>query len=91
MTSFKDTRLIGYCNDPFAPGRSMPFGYDCTETNWILTSPGPDGVYDMDPRSILRLTRMDSSSADTTAKLAHLTYNPTNGAVSRGDIWRMKQ
>jgi len=83
------------------PGQPDPDGrpYDRIRffgTNgWILVSPGPDGHYDLpgewnvyDPgvrQPSLRLL------AGTNKKGAALTYDPTNGTISNGDIWRIKQ
>jgi hypothetical protein len=53
---------------------------------WILWSPGPDGKYDVDWQKYY--------PNDTTATLKSLyskTYDPTNGTISGGDIWRIKQ
>jgi len=62
---------------------------------WILVSPGPDGEYDMagewdsyDPSLPLGNSRLIDG---TNKKGSALTYDPTNGTVSKGDIWRMKQ
>jgi len=62
----------------------MPYTYDCTDTGWIITSPGPDGIYSIVPGEILR-----GVPGTTETRLLHLTYDPTNGTVSPGDIWRM--
>lgn len=72
--------------DPYSPFRGMPFTYCCTATNWIMTSPGPDCVYDIMPQAML-----NADPATSMTRLLVLTYDPTNGIVSRGDIWRIKQ
>jgi type II secretory pathway pseudopilin PulG len=74
--------------DPFGDGEQI-FGYhragDQRNQGWILFSRGPDGDFDLgwdaydpsNPESILILNKM-------------YTYDPTNGTVSNGDIWRVK-
>jgi len=62
---------------------------------WILVSPGPDGDYDLagewdayNPAVSLEKSRLLSG---TNKKGSALTYDPTNGTVSDGDIWRIRQ
>jgi len=76
-------------------GKVLPPDYRATGIGWILVSPGPDGDYDLanewdvyDPtvsQPSLRLL------AGTNKKGSAFTYDPTNGTVSNGDIWRVKQ
>jgi hypothetical protein len=53
----------------------------------ILTR-GPDGDYDMDPAKMYNgsITQPSRDLLTSTA-----TYDPTNGTLSNGDIWRVKQ
>jgi len=86
-----------YPGDPFAPVGGMTYNYfDATAPasaggqaarGWIVWSPGPNGDYDLD------LSAYDPrlSIEENRARLAPFTYDPTNGAVSRGDIWRIKE
>ena len=72
-------------SDPFANYRGSSFGYYANDRGWIMWSCGPDSVYDIDPEK--------DYDADTTNPLPSLimkTYDPTNGSVSRGDVWRIK-
>jgi hypothetical protein len=72
--------------DAFAPN-SISFGYFSDSVGWILFSPGPDKDYDIDPvRDYDGSTTQPSLHLLTTA-----TYDPTNGARSDGDIWRVHQ
>jgi beta-lactamase regulating signal transducer with metallopeptidase domain len=49
---------------------------------WILWSPGPDGIYDID-------AALDyDPRVPISPSLFEKTYDPTNGAVSAGDVWR---
>ncbi|MFH0794243.1 MAG: hypothetical protein V2A74_09465 [bacterium] len=75
--------------DPFA-GPKQTFGYYSksvgNQLGWILFSPGPDGKFDLgweiyDP----------SVPQPSLELLTRYTYDPTNGMVSPGDIWRVKQ
>lgn len=79
--------------DPFAPEK-QPFAYfavpgDPKKPNelvaWILFSPGPDGRFD------LNYSAYDGKLAQPQPWLLHSAYDPTNGIVSGGDIWRIKQ
>jgi hypothetical protein len=49
---------------------------------WILWSPGPDGRYDIDA------ARDYDPRVPISPSLLEKTYDPTNGAVSAGDVWR---
>jgi hypothetical protein len=62
---------------------------------WILVSTGPDGDYDIgddlsvyDPRIGQLSNRL---LAGTNKRGSAYTWDPTNGTVSDGDIWRVKQ
>jgi prepilin-type N-terminal cleavage/methylation domain-containing protein len=72
-------------SDPFAESKGMPFAYyNDKDIGWILYSPGPDGVYDIDPK-----TDYDSSDYNPNDSLLYgKTYDTTNGTKSSGDIWR---
>jgi hypothetical protein len=74
--------------DPFARSEGTALGYyNAKEMGWILFSCGPDGDYDVDP-----LLDYDPAQSNPMVRLVVLhTYDPTNGAVSDGDIWRVKQ
>ena len=56
-------------------------------SGWILVSPGPDLDYDIAGH----WNAYDPSTRQPSPALLALTYDPTNGAVSDGDIWRVKQ
>jgi hypothetical protein len=74
--------------DPFSPVKGVTFAYWSTphtsttvtkSGNYILWSPGPDGVYDL---TIDRINQAD----DMGALLAEVTYDPTNGTECKGDL-----
>lgn len=67
------------------PGCSIGniFSYYEDGCAWILLSPGPDKVFELGPESYVDLFLSRGESA-----LASLTYDPTNGSISDGDILR---
>lgn len=71
--------------DPYAPIRGMAFAYHSNGMNWILVSAGPDEDYDFDPAADF------SNETTPTERLLQKTYDPTNGAKSGGDMWRLRQ
>ena len=70
--------------DVFA-GRQVPYGYYSTPKGWLLFSAGPDGDYDLDG------TQYDPSRPMPGPELLLLSYDPTNGTLSGGDIVRVRQ
>lgn len=68
--------------DPFSGSAASPFAYygDCH--GYLVWTAGPDGKWDID------WTTYDTSKPPTEAFKAQYTYDPTNGVVSSGDIWR---
>lgn len=75
--------------DPFATLNGLPFAYASTPDNWIAYSAGPDSDYDIeDPVGLLIRSETDY---DLVRALFPYTYDPTNGSVSNGDVWRVKQ
>ncbi len=69
----------------------VTYGYWHNEDGsfWILFSPGPDGVYDIVPWK--DFAQVDSERRnDVPSALIQKTWDPTNGLVSRGDLWRMR-
>jgi hypothetical protein len=53
-----------------------------TREGWILVSAGPDRDYDISPPKVF-----DPSTTQPSPALLRLTYDPTNGTMSNGDIW----
>ncbi len=81
--------LTRYFEDPFqlAPTDPQPtFVYYADINGWVLISPGPDGDYDIDPELDYR-SDITQPSEDILLK----GYDPTNGLMSNGDIFRVKQ
>jgi hypothetical protein len=69
--------------DPFNSSPKKTYGYLPTPDGWIVFSPGPDGDFDIGLQIALE-QRLDGLGA----WLLGRTYDPTNGTVSGGDIWR---
>jgi hypothetical protein len=83
---------------PGDPDASKYFGEPPPQVGgvgWILVSPGPDGDYDLlgewdvyNPKIAQPSPRLMTG---TNKKGDSYTYDPTNGTVSNGDMWRVKQ
>lgn len=86
--------ITGLFADPFSV-KGAPFAYYCVNdpngaSGWILWSPSPDGVYDMDIDAVKKY--YDPKIPLPSAELLSLsTYDPTNGYYSSGDVYRVKQ
>lgn len=81
--------LTTYLEDLFAKDSQTFAYYSVNEkkvNGWILFSPGPDGKVDLNYK--IYDPKVEQPSPQL---LARYTYDPTNGIVSRGDIWRVKQ
>ena len=79
--------LTFYFPDPFAPGGGdATYSYYKDSSGWIMISAGPDKDYDIAPEKLYR-----SDIAQPTLELLTYSYDPTNGLVSDGDIFWVKQ
>ncbi len=61
-------------------------------TWWVIQSVGPNGVRELE--NLSEHTKLFSSIAEQGCipdELLPYTYDPTNGAISAGDIWRVKE
>jgi type II secretory pathway pseudopilin PulG len=86
--------IVGGQTDPAGKIVPKPAPGAPAIVGWILVSPGPDGDYDLlgewdvyDPaieQPSPRLLGGANKKGDS------FTYDPTNGTVSNGDIWRVK-
>lgn len=64
----------------------LPFSYACTESRYVLYSPGPDLIYDIQlPELMLEGGTMD----DAKQRFSNYSYDPSNGTISGGDKWRL--
>lgn len=93
--------ITSYFPDPFVDTRGATFGYYSDSNGWILWSCGPD----TDQSKTTELgnayaveTIYTSQQSQPTVLLITgsngglcFTYDPTNGTVSPGDVWRVKQ
>jgi general secretion pathway protein G len=73
-----------YYEDVFNPGR--PLCYITKNNHWLVYSPGPDGIFDLTSKDYLSHVYGQNSDMDW---ILPFTYDPTNGTVSGGDIWRV--
>lgn len=87
------TTPISYLREPFedpfaiAPGATFGFiSSGAPNPDWIIFSPGPSGRFDIDPNQ----WRPGGLEANRDW-LYNVSYDPTNGTVSAGDIWRVRQ
>ncbi len=73
--------------DPYANDRGLPFAYYTDGFGWTVFSTGPDLDYDLNkPHEVY-----DGKIFQPSETLYSLTYDPSNGTESSGDIWRVKQ
>lgn len=70
-----------------APDRNSGAGAASgAQDSFIIWSAGPDHVYDLSLNNIAKA--FDPQSPDPSPFLINMTYDPSNGSTSRGDIWR---
>jgi prepilin-type N-terminal cleavage/methylation domain-containing protein len=88
--------LTSYFVDPMAPMKNVTFGYysinalnEGDPAGWFTWSPGPDADYDITMKNIEAI--YDPAQQVPNPALVDLTYDPTNGTKSSGDVWRAKQ
>lgn len=72
-------------SDPFAPVGGHTFRYFAADGGWILWSAGPDTRYDIVPER-----DYNPALREPTPELLWVTYDPTNGTISNGDLWRIR-
>ncbi len=73
--------------DVFSEDRGLDFAYYTDQEGWIMFSAGDDKKYDIQrPGKVYA-----GSDTEMSRGLTHLTYDPTNGTISPGDVWRIKQ
>ena len=78
--------LNAYTPDFLGKPKERTFCYFAKGGGWIVWSPGPDKKYSIDADK-----EYDPTLTDATAALLRKTYDPTNGTVSGGDVWRVRQ
>jgi len=74
----------------FGPFRNYTYGAMPIdeESRWAMISVGPDGDRDSDPVEFY--PGWDDTLFENTASVFnYIRYDPTNGTVSDGDVWRM--
>lgn len=85
--SFVKYAIIGW---EWRKAEFWPYAYYSDRNKgYIIWSSGPDGIYDItDPTQVYR---PELDMGRPSPELVNLTYDPTNGAYSRGDVYRLKQ
>jgi prepilin-type N-terminal cleavage/methylation domain-containing protein len=98
--------ITSYFPDPFADQKGSTFAYYADTNGWIVWTCGPDGdqgqttdlgaVSGSGPAvdTVYQSTIAQPSptlNAGSRASGEAYTYDPTNGTVSPGDVWRVKQ
>ncbi|MGI8907609.1 MAG: type II secretion system protein [Candidatus Sumerlaeaceae bacterium] len=97
--------ITSYFADPFMDFKGATFGYFNDQQGWVLFSPGPDTDQasqncDLGQNATSPLVETLYTSAiaqPSPPMIAHggtgfaVTYDSTNGTVSQGDVWRVKQ
>jgi hypothetical protein len=80
--------LTTWFEDPFNDGVNSVYSYHRTENpaGWILISPGTDTDFDIDPS-----IHYDPALGFQSPALLMRAFDPTNGTVSDGDIFRTRQ
>lgn len=85
--------LEKYDSDPFSPVKNAPFCYwnngIKSLSGFIVWSPGPDQIYDITIENVAKI--YTPHNVVPTEKLINLTYDPSNGMKSRGDVYSFKQ
>jgi len=72
--------------DPFVEQPGLTYGYFSLPKGWIVWSAGPDSIFDLD------WTTYDPDKPQPQPEmLARYAYDPTNGTMSPGDIFRVKE
>ena len=95
--------VTSYFPDPFMDSKGATFGYYADTNGWILFSMGPDTDQESTRGDLVNTansvetvyTSTISQPSQTLIIGANTsqayTYDPTNGTVSPGDVWRVKQ
>lgn len=96
--------ITSYFTDPFMDFKQGTFGYYSDTNGWIMFSPGPDT--DESATTDLAFSNAVETIYSSSLSQPHIfliagfnqgtgggayTYDPTNGTVSQGDVWRVKQ
>lgn len=90
--------VTSYFTDPFAPPKYSTYAYWQVDSHdveglefkgWIAWSAGPDEDYDLTLQNIAQA--YDPAAAVPNIFLSQVTYDPTNGEMSNGDLYRTKQ
>jgi prepilin-type N-terminal cleavage/methylation domain-containing protein len=98
--------LTTFFPDPFMDAKGATFAYYTDTNGWIMWTPGPDGdqatvtelgqqnppnVETVYVSTVSQPSTVLVAGASAGANSPSYTYDPTNGTVSPGDVWRVKQ
>lgn len=96
--------ITSYFVDPFLDFRQGTFGYFSDTNGWILWSPGPDtdqgqttdigfnrSVETVYSAAVSQPSALLIAGQNSGTPNGAYTYDPTNGTVSQGDVWRVRQ
>jgi len=73
-------------------GRDLEFAYHSDGAGgWILQGVGPDGDIDLENLAAVNFGNGGADGDQVWSQLLPYVYDPTNGAVSSGDIFRLNQ
>ncbi len=88
---------MNYEPDPSSPNLTLSY-WAPTDPNgrlknwWIMWSTGPDNDYDL---TLQNITKIHDGTSTQVLELPNwfidITYDPTNGTMSNGDIYRVKE
>ncbi len=81
LTTFDPVAQMPSGTDPFSPGGALNYAYYTDGKGCVISSPGPDGVYDFHPQNF-----HPGDLSMTDPAIIRLSYDPTNGIYSAGDI-----
>jgi len=83
------TYMTSYPNDSFTEiGHTYSYYRDPKSMGWILWSMGPDKTFQLDAKNIAEI--YDPEDEQPSEALLLLTYDPSNGTESSGDVYRFK-
>lgn len=74
--------------DMYRIAKRTHYGSDAEKNLWIMVHPGPDGSLQIDLEDWIMEAKGDLQLYQSLHLEGLLGYDPTNGAISRGDIFR---
>ena len=90
LSNYREATFVYWSVVPGQPdpsGKIVAADSPTTKTGWILVSPGPDRQYDIAGK----WDAYNPNAPQPSSALLLLSYDPTNGTISDGDIFRVKE